>query len=58
VALRRREKQVLVEAFWIFQNLKSFDTPGAGRNFKTKFVFFQSQTKTSAKTCITNPKQK
>jgi hypothetical protein len=32
----REKKQVLVEAVWIYQNYKSFGTPGAKQNFKIK----------------------
>ncbi len=37
-----REIKKLVEALWIYQNYKSFGTPGADQNFKTKFGFFFS----------------
>jgi hypothetical protein len=40
VALRK--KKGLVEAFWIYQNNKSFGMPEANQNFKTKFGFYFS----------------
>ncbi len=56
--MQKEKKQVLVEAFWVYQNYKSFGTPEADQTFKPNLFFLQSQTKTSAKTCIANWKQK
>jgi hypothetical protein len=39
---KRKKENFLVEAFWIYQNYKSFGTPEANQNFQTKFVFFFS----------------